>query len=206
MATALLQPTGRAGRVSLDHAGVRWRWLPASDLRRLGLNLDLPAIRDVFGPFGRATVHERLLVLAHGDEWRGTSLTLVVERDGEPLGLAGVVRRGDVLRTRTYLHPDLQGGAVNAAAKQIAWSLAGLTGLPLTAIVNEANTRSRAAMAKCWPAVRPTTQPSTDRPGVSLHYRLDEPPARGLPLDVHEVGALRLLAERTPFGRQLPRP
>ncbi len=189
-----------AGRVGLEHADLHWRWLPASDLSRLGRNLEVPAVRDHLRPFDRATVHERLLVLAHGDEWRGASLTLVVERDGEPLGLAGVTLHEDALRTRTYLHPDLHGSGANAAAKHVQWSVAWLTGLPLTAVVNERNARSQAAMARCWPGVRPTSGPASDRPGRSWLYELASPPCVGTPLDDAALAALRRLLEVTPFG------
>lgn len=197
------RPGLTAGRVVLDYAGLGWRWLPASDLRRLGENLEVPAVRDYLRPFDRLTVRERLLVLAHGDEWQGTSLTLVVEHDGEPLGLGGVACRDGGLCTRTYLHPVLHGRGVNAAAKQVAWALAGLTGLPLTAVVHEGNLRSRTAMAKCWPDVRPTARPASDGAGWSWVYRLDEPPALGTPLDGGELQALRRLVEVSPFGGRL---
>jgi len=196
-------PGVTAGRVVLQHAGLGWRWLPASDLRRLGRNLEVPAVRDVLRPFDRATVRERLLVLAHGEEWEGSSLTLVVERAGEPLGLAGVVRRDGGLCTRTYLHPDLHGQGVNAAAKQVIWTLSDLTGLPLTAVVHAGNTRSLAAMGKCWPTVRPTARPASDRPGWSWVYALAGPPVLGRPLGPVEVDGLRRLVEVTPFGSHL---
>lgn len=129
MVATLPGPRLGASRLVLDHADLRWRWLPASDLRRLAANLDVPSVRDVLRSVNRPTVHERLLVLAHGEEWSGSSLTLVVEQDAEPLGLSGVVRRHGTLRTRIHLHPDLERRGVVAAAGRIAAAVAELTGL-----------------------------------------------------------------------------
>jgi hypothetical protein len=133
MVVTLPGPRLGASRLVLDHADLRWRWLPASDLRRLARNLDVPTVRSVLRPLDRPTVHERLLVLAHGDEWSGSSLTLVVEQDGEPLGLSGVVRRDGALRGSTHLHPDLERRGVAVAAGRIAAAVAELTGLRLAA-------------------------------------------------------------------------
>lgn len=133
----------------------------------------------------------------------GTSVHVVLLRDGDPVGWAGWLRyreRGEWVESTTFLARRAWGQGVNEAAKALIWQVAEEAGVDLVASVHSDNERSFRAMRRAWPDVDPELVEEVRKGRQGWRFTLDRPPAVPLVWPDHLVQRMAPAVRRVPLS------